>query len=442
MLVVVLIFILVPLAELYVIIQVGNAIGLIPTLVLLLLDALLGSMLLRHQGRAAWIQFNRALAENRLPHKEVFDGILVILGGALLLSPGFITDIFGLVPADPADAGDRARHLVAHRPQADGDGRHALDHGPRRAASAAAARARRRRAVEPAAARPRLRITPSAGRNRPSVPPAAGALTTSRARGRRFATRTSSHLAGSPSADERRRARGFVCGFGDVQAGLGGLAWDLGEPGALLLSKGEVRQASFAIEHDLEPARRDHRGARHGRGDPRAPADADRTSQRREPGGFKATASLAEVRPKGGGQTVECAGQISEWIGDPLEGAGVLRHLAVGGAPGSLLIAIARGLPGGDGHGSERAGGWLLSGDSGVPYEETLISTQYDGAGDPTRLGLELWPEDADQSSRAGATRVSGTLLGGFAAGAFWAGLFRCHTDGAEGLGSYLLWRA
>ena len=97
MLVIVLIFILVPLAELYVIIQVGNTIGLIPTLVLLLLDALLGSMLLRHQGRAAWVQFNRALAENRLPHKEVFDGILIILGGALLLTPGFITDIFGLV---------------------------------------------------------------------------------------------------------------------------------------------------------------------------------------------------------------------------------------------------------------------------------------------------------------------------------------------------------
>jgi UPF0716 protein FxsA len=93
----VLIFIVVPLAELYVIIQVGEAIGVIPTLVLLLLDALLGSMLLRHQGRAAWIQFNRALAENRLPHKEVYDGILVILGGALLLTPGFITDIFGLI---------------------------------------------------------------------------------------------------------------------------------------------------------------------------------------------------------------------------------------------------------------------------------------------------------------------------------------------------------
>jgi UPF0716 protein FxsA len=93
----VLVFILVPIAELYVIIKVGGAIGLVPTLVLLLADALLGSMLLRQQGRAAWVRFNRALAENRVPHKEVFDGILVIIGGALLLTPGFITDIFGLI---------------------------------------------------------------------------------------------------------------------------------------------------------------------------------------------------------------------------------------------------------------------------------------------------------------------------------------------------------
>jgi UPF0716 protein FxsA len=93
----VVIFIVVPLAELYVIIQVGQAIGVVPTLALLLVDALLGSILLRHQGRAAWIRFNRALAEGRLPHKEVFDGVLVIVGGALLLTPGFLTDIVGLI---------------------------------------------------------------------------------------------------------------------------------------------------------------------------------------------------------------------------------------------------------------------------------------------------------------------------------------------------------
>jgi UPF0716 protein FxsA len=93
----VLIFILVPIAELYVIIQVGGAIGVLPTLALLIADALLGSLLLRQQGRAAWIRFNRALAENRLPHKEVFDGVLIIMGGALLLTPGFLTDIVGLI---------------------------------------------------------------------------------------------------------------------------------------------------------------------------------------------------------------------------------------------------------------------------------------------------------------------------------------------------------
>ena len=93
----VLIFIVVPLAELYVIIQVGNAIGAVPTILILLFDALLGSFLLRHQGRAAWVRFNRALSENRVPHKEVIDGVLVIFGGALLLTPGFITDVFGLI---------------------------------------------------------------------------------------------------------------------------------------------------------------------------------------------------------------------------------------------------------------------------------------------------------------------------------------------------------
>src|SRR5215211_2731369 len=93
----VLIFILVPIAELYVIIKIGGAIGILPTLGLLIADALLGSFLLRQQGRAAWVRFNRALAENRLPHKEVFDGVLIVFGGALLLTPGFITDIFGLI---------------------------------------------------------------------------------------------------------------------------------------------------------------------------------------------------------------------------------------------------------------------------------------------------------------------------------------------------------
>jgi UPF0716 protein FxsA len=90
-------FILLPIAELYVIIQVGGAIGVVPTLAILIADSLIGTWLLRHQGRAAWARFQAALNENRMPHREVFDGAMVILGGALLLTPGFITDVFGIV---------------------------------------------------------------------------------------------------------------------------------------------------------------------------------------------------------------------------------------------------------------------------------------------------------------------------------------------------------
>jgi UPF0716 protein FxsA len=92
----VILFIVVPVLELYVIIQVGQWIGVVPTLILLLADALLGSMLLKHEGRSAWRRFNEALAARRFPGKEVADGVLIVIGGTLLLTPGFVTDIFGI----------------------------------------------------------------------------------------------------------------------------------------------------------------------------------------------------------------------------------------------------------------------------------------------------------------------------------------------------------
>src|SRR5918911_3398009 len=92
----VLLFIVVPIVELFVIIQVGEAIGVLPTIALLVADSILGSMLMRSQGRAAWRRFNGAVAAGRVPAREVLDGVLVIFGGALLLTPGFVTDVFGL----------------------------------------------------------------------------------------------------------------------------------------------------------------------------------------------------------------------------------------------------------------------------------------------------------------------------------------------------------
>ena len=90
------IFIVVPIVELYVLIQIGQAIGVLPTIALLILDSILGAALMRQQGRAAWLRFNRALLEGRVPGREVIDGVLVIFGGALLLTPGFLSDLLGL----------------------------------------------------------------------------------------------------------------------------------------------------------------------------------------------------------------------------------------------------------------------------------------------------------------------------------------------------------
>ena len=90
-------FILVPIAELAVIIQVGQAIGVWWTIAILIADSILGSLLMRAQGRSAWRRFNEALQGGRVPAREVADGVLVIFGGALLLTPGFLSDIFGLL---------------------------------------------------------------------------------------------------------------------------------------------------------------------------------------------------------------------------------------------------------------------------------------------------------------------------------------------------------
>jgi UPF0716 protein FxsA len=90
-------FIAVPIAELAVIIQVGQALGVWWTIAILVADSILGSMLMRSQGRAVWRRFNAALQSGRAPAREVADGVLVIFGGALLLTPGFLTDVVGLL---------------------------------------------------------------------------------------------------------------------------------------------------------------------------------------------------------------------------------------------------------------------------------------------------------------------------------------------------------
>jgi UPF0716 protein FxsA len=91
------IFVVWPLAELFVIVKVSEAIGFIWMLLLLIISWPVGSRILRAQGRAAWRQFVDAVQAGRAPANEVLNGALVLAGGLLLMVPGFITDVIGLL---------------------------------------------------------------------------------------------------------------------------------------------------------------------------------------------------------------------------------------------------------------------------------------------------------------------------------------------------------
>jgi UPF0716 protein FxsA len=109
-----LLFLAVPILEIWVIVQVGEAIGIVPTLALLIADSLLGVWLIRSQGRAVWARFQLALDEGRVPAREVLDGTLVIVGGALQIAPGFVTDAIGLVLVLPPTR-SVVRRLIVRR---------------------------------------------------------------------------------------------------------------------------------------------------------------------------------------------------------------------------------------------------------------------------------------------------------------------------------------
>lgn len=90
-----LLFVLVPIVELVILIQLGQIVGLLPTLLLVLSTGIGGAMLARAEGLRVLFQFQRELASGRLPGQSALDGISVLVGGALLLTPGLLTDIAG-----------------------------------------------------------------------------------------------------------------------------------------------------------------------------------------------------------------------------------------------------------------------------------------------------------------------------------------------------------
>jgi hypothetical protein len=229
---------------------------------------------------------------------------------------------------------------------------------------------------------------------------------------------------------------GLVCGFGDLGSGLAVLAWNLAGGGSVLLGDGKASAAAPEFSPGADALRVDLRGEH--------PIDAT-LAPRRDPTPLtdapadspQASRCEAAVRSGGSERTPASSGHLISWSEDPLEGAGTFRHLAVELGDGSLLIASAWGEQRLEGHGNERVSAWLIDADGAMSgFEEALLSTQYDGDGHPTRAGLELWPADD-----APPVRVAASSLGGAEVKGAWGGLFRCHSDGTEGLGGYLLWR-
>lgn len=90
-------FLVVPFAEIFVLIQVGQVLGAVPTVALLLVVSVVGARLVKREGLGVWRRLNERLHNGQVPGKELVDGVLILFAGALLLTPGFLTDAVGLL---------------------------------------------------------------------------------------------------------------------------------------------------------------------------------------------------------------------------------------------------------------------------------------------------------------------------------------------------------
>lgn len=104
----------IPVIEIWLIVQVGSYLGWLNTVGLLLLGTIIGTWLFKTEGVKAWTRLTEAIAAGRMPTKELVDGALIVLGGALLVAPGFLTDVLGLLCVLPFTR-PVVRGLMMHR---------------------------------------------------------------------------------------------------------------------------------------------------------------------------------------------------------------------------------------------------------------------------------------------------------------------------------------
>jgi UPF0716 protein FxsA len=87
----------VPIFEVWLLIKVGQQLGLLPTILILIAEAIIGALLMRHEGSRAWKALNDAFSNGKVPTGELADAALILVGGVLLMLPGFLTDVFGFL---------------------------------------------------------------------------------------------------------------------------------------------------------------------------------------------------------------------------------------------------------------------------------------------------------------------------------------------------------
>ena len=228
----------------------------------------------------------------------------------------------------------------------------------------------------------------------------------------------------------------FVLGFSDEAAQIAGLAWSLaGSSGAVTVKSNQVNLAPDAsddggrvaataeghsIEGDLSAG-----GSSPLSGDP-APAGSP-------------SLVMGEVEVRFDSEATRCSAHLTRWESDPAAGADLIRHLVVP-TDGGMIVLVGTRPEGAADHASEVTWSWLADSDEGAAmFAESLLSTQYDSSGMPSRVGLELWPADPD----AHALRAAGSDARG--AGSqedspqVSSVVLHTSADGFRGMGTYLV---
>lgn len=105
-------FLTVPFVEIYLLLQLGGIVGVLPTVLLVVFTAVLGAWLLRQQGFKTWKRLQENLAKGAIPAYEMIEGPILLVGGALLLTPGFFTDALGFACLIPQVRGKFAKYVI------------------------------------------------------------------------------------------------------------------------------------------------------------------------------------------------------------------------------------------------------------------------------------------------------------------------------------------